>query len=53
MSHIDDATWARAQGWALAIGTIVLVNADDDPLLAATARTAVDRVLADDVPGSG
>ncbi len=47
---VDPATWVRAQAWALAIGVAVVGRTDDDPLLAATARATLERVLTDDVP---
>lgn len=50
LAHVDPATWARAQAWALALGTIVVVNSDDDPLLERVGRTAIRRVLVDQPP---
>ena len=47
---VDAATWARAQGWALALGALVLQNTDDDPVLEAVGRTTLERVLADEPP---
>lgn len=44
----DDATWARARGWALSWGLIALpYYRDSNPVLAGRARRAVDEVLAD------
>jgi aminoglycoside phosphotransferase (APT) family kinase protein len=51
LPDVDTATWARAQGWALALGALVLQNTDDDPVLDAVGRVAVARVMADSVPG--
>ena len=50
LPDVDAATWARAQGWALALGALVLLNTDDDPVLEAVGRVAVARVLADESP---
>lgn len=50
LPNVDDATWARAQGWALALGVLVLQNTDDDPVLEAVGRTTLERVLADRSP---
>ena len=47
---VDLATWARAQGWALALGVLVLQNTDDDPVLEAVGRATLDRVLSDRPP---
>jgi aminoglycoside phosphotransferase (APT) family kinase protein len=41
-------TWARARGWAVAIGMALLSNSDDHPGLAAVGRHAVQQVLADE-----
>jgi aminoglycoside phosphotransferase (APT) family kinase protein len=46
--RVDDATWARGRGWALAVA----VNAipyyrDTNPVLAANARNRLREVLAD------
>ena len=40
LSTVDRSTRRRARGWALALGAIVMVHADDDPVLATTARAA-------------
>ncbi|HZA73223.1 MAG TPA: aminoglycoside phosphotransferase family protein [Propionibacteriaceae bacterium] len=45
---VDDATWARARGWALWKALITL----DDPATAAEARHAIDAVLADHASSS-
>ena len=47
---VDQATWARAQGWALALAALVLMNTDDDPVLEAVGLTTLARVMADDPP---
>lgn len=46
--EVDDATWARGQGWALSIGLIALpYYQSTNPMFAATARYMIDEVLAD------
>ncbi len=45
---IDDATVARARGWALALGLAYLANSADDAGLAAVARGTIAAVLAED-----
>ena len=42
---IDEHTWGRARGWALALGLAYLASARDDPAMAFYARTALERVL--------
>lgn len=45
---VDDATWARARGWALSWGLIALpYYRVTDPVLAGIARQAIDAVLGD------
>jgi aminoglycoside phosphotransferase (APT) family kinase protein len=45
---VDDATWARARGWALSVGVIALpYYVRSNPVLAGIARRAIDEVLAD------
>ncbi|GAB3914690.1 aminoglycoside phosphotransferase [Microlunatus endophyticus] len=42
----DDADlWRRARGWALSLGLSLLANSDDNPVLAAVGRHAVDQVI--------
>jgi aminoglycoside phosphotransferase (APT) family kinase protein len=44
----DDATWARARGWALSVGLVALPYYRlSNPELARIARRAIDEVLAD------
>ncbi|MEV4535339.1 aminoglycoside phosphotransferase family protein [Asanoa sp. NPDC049518] len=43
----DEATWRRAQAWALAIGTAIAVFADIHPGLADAGEHAISQVLAD------
>ena len=45
---IDDDTWMRARGWALALGLVYLANSRDDPLLGAVGQATIDAVLGDD-----
>ena len=42
---VDDETWARARGWALAIGASLLARSDDAPELEAVARATLRRAL--------
>lgn len=44
---IDDQTWARARGWALALGVTYLANAEDDPGLQALGQATIAGVLAE------
>lgn len=41
----DEALWARARGWALALSLAFLANSADNPLLAGIGRRTVDAVL--------
>lgn len=45
--EVDDATWARARGWALALGLATWASSADDPVGARTARATVAAVLED------
>lgn len=46
--QVDDATWARGRGWALTFGIVALPYYEKtNPVLAGTARKAIDEVLAD------
>jgi aminoglycoside phosphotransferase (APT) family kinase protein len=45
---VDDATWARARGWALSVGLIALpYYQNTNPILAGIARHAIEETLAD------
>lgn len=44
---VDDATWRRARGNALAHAVAVLANSDDNPRMAAMGRHTLQQVLAD------
>jgi aminoglycoside phosphotransferase (APT) family kinase protein len=41
----SDASWARATGWALALGLVYLAHSADNPQLAAVGRRTVSAVL--------
>ncbi len=43
----DRSTWARARGWALALGVVYLANSADHPLLRSIGTTMLDAVLAE------
>ncbi len=46
--QVDDATWARGRGWALAFGLIALpYYINTNPVLAGIARRTIDEVLND------
>lgn len=48
---VDDATWARARGWALSWGLIALpYYLDTNPLIVRDARRTIAEVLADQAP---
>jgi len=44
---IDDDTWMRARGWALALGLAYLASSRDDAVLAALGRATIDAALND------
>jgi aminoglycoside phosphotransferase (APT) family kinase protein len=43
----DDATWARAQGWALALALAMLAGSADDPVISGIGQRTLTAVLAD------
>jgi aminoglycoside phosphotransferase (APT) family kinase protein len=45
--RIDDDTWMRARGWALALGLAYLASSRDDEAMAAVGRATVDAALKD------
>lgn len=45
---VDDHTWARARGWALALAVAILSGSGDNPMMATVARTTLDAVLTDE-----
>jgi len=47
----DDATWARAQGWALVLSLVFAAHGDDDPVMAEIGRAAMIRILGDEPAG--
>lgn len=44
---IDDDTWMRARGWALALGLAYLASSRDDEAMGALGRATIDAVLND------
>jgi aminoglycoside phosphotransferase (APT) family kinase protein len=46
---IDDDTWVRARGWALALGLVYLASSRDDAALEAVGRVTIDAALSSDV----
>jgi aminoglycoside phosphotransferase (APT) family kinase protein len=44
---VDDATWRRAHGWALAFGGVLSAHAADNPAYAALGARVIDAALAD------
>lgn len=46
-SGVDDATWMRGRGWALAHGLMCLANSADDPSFTALGRHSVEAVISD------
>jgi aminoglycoside phosphotransferase (APT) family kinase protein len=45
--HVDDDTWRRAKGWALALALAYLAGSADHPLIAGIGRRTLAAVLAD------
>jgi len=45
LSFIDNDTWMRARGWALALGLTYLANSRDDEALGALGRATIDAAL--------
>jgi aminoglycoside phosphotransferase (APT) family kinase protein len=43
----DDATWRRASGWALLLGTALATNSADNPAMRRIGEHALDQVLLD------
>lgn len=43
----DDATWARARGWALVMGTALLANSADSPAMNRIGQHVITQVLLD------
>ena len=42
---IDDDTWARAQGWAIALALAYLANSGDNPAMGRVGRDTLEAVL--------
>jgi aminoglycoside phosphotransferase (APT) family kinase protein len=45
---LADDTWTRARGWALCLAVALIANSDDEPVLTAVGRHALDEVLTGD-----
>ena len=45
---VDDATWARARGWALALAVAILSSSADNPVMHGVGRRTLEAVLRDD-----
>lgn len=45
--HVDDDTWVRGRGWAVAIAAVVLDDVGDDPAFTTLARRALAGAVAD------
>jgi hypothetical protein len=39
---IDDDTWTRARGWALALGLAFLANSEDDDVMGSLGRATLE-----------
>jgi aminoglycoside phosphotransferase (APT) family kinase protein len=46
-SDYGDATWTRARGWAIALGTAFLTNSADNPAMNAIGTHALEQALTD------
>ena len=44
---LDDDTWMRARGWALALGLVYLANPGTDDAMGALGRATIDAALND------
>jgi aminoglycoside phosphotransferase (APT) family kinase protein len=47
LAPVDDDTWMRARGWALALGLAYLANSRQDESLGALGKTTIDAALRD------
>jgi aminoglycoside phosphotransferase (APT) family kinase protein len=45
---VDDDTWARARGWALALAVAILAGSGDNPVMNGIARRTLEAVLVPD-----
>lgn len=50
---VDDATWARARGWAMALGLVFLGTSQDAPDMGAIGRDTLERVVEEARDGHG
>ncbi|MDR2984600.1 MAG: aminoglycoside phosphotransferase family protein [Nocardiopsaceae bacterium] len=48
LDGVDAATWQRARGWALNMGTSIATNSGDNPRMAAIGAHALEQVLLDE-----
>lgn len=42
---VDDATWARGRGWAVALSAVCLANSADNPVITSVGRRGVEALL--------
>jgi aminoglycoside phosphotransferase (APT) family kinase protein len=47
-NRIDDDTWVRARGWALALGLAYMARSKDDAAMGVLGRTTVEAALSDE-----
>jgi len=47
LTTYDDATWLRALGWAVAMGSALAAHSDDNPRMAAIGRHALEQLAGD------
>jgi aminoglycoside phosphotransferase (APT) family kinase protein len=48
LANVDAATWQRARGWALNMGSAIAARSGDNPRMAAIAAHALEQVLLED-----
>ncbi len=46
---VEDATWTRARGWALALAVAILSGSSDNAVMDGVARRTLDAVQRDEV----
>ena len=44
---VDDDTWIRGRGWALALGLAFLASSRDNEMMSLMGRTTIEAVLGD------
>ncbi|WP_308116535.1 aminoglycoside phosphotransferase family protein [Leifsonia poae] len=44
LTDTDEATWQRARGWAIALGTALALHSDDNPRMAGLGRHALEQL---------